>query len=52
MSSQRSLRGPKRIRFAPVSVVQTVAKYKRLVRADLPLFDVSAVRNWKKRVET
>ncbi len=50
MSSECSLRGPKRIRYAPVSVVQTVAKYKRLVRADLPLFNVAG-RNWKLRAE-
>lgn len=50
MSSERSLRVPKRIRFAPVRVVQTVAKYKRLVQADLPLFNVAG-RDWKLRAE-
>lgn len=52
MSSERSLRVPKRIRFGPVSVVRAVAKHKRLVRADLPLLNLSvALQNWKKRVE-
>lgn len=53
MSSARSLKGLKRIRFAPRSVAEAVMIHKRLVRADVPLFDTSRVlRNWRKRVES
>lgn len=51
MSSRRDLR-PNQVHAVPFSVVVAVSRHRRLVRAGLPLLDLTAaMRNWKKRVE-